>query len=140
LNRPITGVAEIVEFSIVGIVFLQISDSMRNGMLTRSSVFSDALLARRPTAGRLLGALTHCAGAVFATLIWWPNIPRVADAYTRGYFIGAQGSFVIPRWPLELIVSLGCLILTFYFLKAALSYLMALRDGALSGKTHHDES
>ena len=35
-NNPIDGVTELVELSIVAIVFLQLADAVRNGRLTRS--------------------------------------------------------------------------------------------------------
>ena len=50
-NAPIQGVAEIVELSIVGIVFLQISDAVRAGRLTRSDGLYMQILKRRPMVG-----------------------------------------------------------------------------------------
>jgi TRAP-type C4-dicarboxylate transport system permease small subunit len=39
-NHPFHGVLELVELSIVGIVFLQLGDVTRQGRLTRSDGFS----------------------------------------------------------------------------------------------------
>ena len=68
-NAPIQGVAEVVELSIVGIVFLQISDAVRAGRLTRSDGLYRQILMRRPIVGYALGALFDLAGAVFFACI-----------------------------------------------------------------------
>ena len=50
--RPVEGVIELVEMSIVVIVFLQLGDATRRGRLTRSDGLFNQILARRPTIGR----------------------------------------------------------------------------------------
>jgi hypothetical protein len=62
-NSPILGVAEIVELSIVGIVFLQISDAVRLGRLTRSDGLYPRILFRQPRIGHVLGAFFDLAGS-----------------------------------------------------------------------------
>ena len=47
-NAPIAGVAEMVAFSIVGIVFLQLAHTLRTGALTRTDLLLGALEHRAP--------------------------------------------------------------------------------------------
>jgi hypothetical protein len=68
-NAPINGVPEMIELSIVGIVFLQMGDALRNGRLTRSDGFFNLALTRLPTLGRAMGATFDLLGAVFI----WPS-------------------------------------------------------------------
>ncbi len=75
-NNPIDGVTELVELSIVAIVFLQLADAVRNGRLTRSDGLYNRLCKKNPTAGHLLGAFFDLAGAAFLkrkldrTVLW----------------------------------------------------------------------
>ena len=62
LDRPIAGVPEMVQFSIVGIVFLQLAQTLRTGGLTRSEVLLGVLMSRRPRVGHLLEALFALTG------------------------------------------------------------------------------
>ncbi len=67
-NAPIQGVTEIVELSIVGIVFLQISDAVRAGRLTRSDGLYRQILKRRPVLGYVMGIFFDLAGTIFFVL------------------------------------------------------------------------
>ena len=126
-NAPIQGVAEIVELSIVGIVFLQISDAVRAGRLTRSDGLYRQILMRQPTIGRILGVLFDLAGAVFFMFILLGAIPRLIEAYERGYFAGNEGLFVVQVWPIRLILVVGCIVVALQFLVLAWQNVKALR-------------
>ncbi|MDJ0859881.1 MAG: TRAP transporter small permease subunit, partial [Dinoroseobacter sp.] len=53
-NKPFLGAVEVVQFSMVLIVFLQLPDVIRVGRLTRSDGFLSLMRARRPAFGRKL--------------------------------------------------------------------------------------
>ena len=127
-NAPIQGVTEVVELSIVGIVFLQISDAVRAGRLTRSDGLYLQILKRRPKLGHILGVLFDMAGATFFSCILLGAIPRFIEAYERDYFAGNEGLFVIPVWPIRLILVIGCTVVTLQFLALAWRNLRALQD------------
>ena len=126
-NAPIQGVAEIVELSIVGIVFLQISDAVRAGRLTRSDGVYRQILMRRPKLGYSLGVVFDVAGALFFVSILLGAIPRLIEAYERGYFAGNEGLFTVPVWPIRLILVIGCIVCAIQFLALAWRNLEALR-------------
>ena len=63
--HPIEGVVEIVEMSIVAIVFLQLGDATQRGRLTRSDGLFNRILARYPTTGRTMGAIFDLLGIIF---------------------------------------------------------------------------
>ena len=133
-NAPIDGVTELVELSIVAIVFLQLGDAVRAGRLTRSDGFYSRLQQKHSQVGHVLGALFDLTGAAFFVTIILGGIPRFVDAWQRGFFSGIRGIFVIPVWPVRLILVIGALTVVLVFLGQAWTHLAALvktpRDNA----------
>ncbi len=127
-NFPIQGVAEVVELSIVGIVFLQISDAVRAGRLTRSDGLYRRILERRPKLGHFLGAAFDLLGAFFFIAILLGAIPRLIEAYERGYFAGNEGLFVVPVWPIRFILVAGCVVVALQFVALAWHHVIALQN------------
>ena len=127
-NLPIQGVAEIVELSIVGIVFLQISDAVRAGRLTRSDGLYMQILKRRPVIGHVMGVVFDLAGTVFFIFILLGAVPRLIEAYERGYFAGNEGLFVVPVWPIRLILVIGCIVVALQFALLAWRNVQAVQQ------------
>ncbi len=115
-NAPIQGVTEIVELSIVGIVFLQISDAVRRGRLTRSDGLYLRFSQRHPVSGHIAGIVFDLLGAAFFIALLFGSVPRLIEAYERDYFVGNEGLFVAPIWPIRLILVIGCAVVTIQFL------------------------
>jgi len=115
-NAPIQGVTEVVELSIVGIVFLQISDAIRSGRLTRSDGVYKQILKRWPKTGYFLGIIFDFAGTIFFITILLGAIPRLIEAYERNYFAGNEGLFVVPVWPIRFILVLGSIVAAIQFI------------------------
>jgi TRAP-type mannitol/chloroaromatic compound transport system permease small subunit len=106
-NAPLSGVPEMVQFSIVGIVFLQLAHTLRNGALTRSDVILRGLLVNYPAVGHALQLLFHAAGAAVFFVIFRTTIPLMVRAFEDGDFYGATGVFQLIVWPLKLIILIG---------------------------------
>tara|TARA_B100001142_G_C14187393_1_gene598598 strand:+ start:213 stop:758 length:546 start_codon:yes stop_codon:yes gene_type:complete len=126
-NTPIQGVTEIVELSIVGIVFLQISDAVRAGRLTRSDGLYRQILKRYRVFGYFMDILFNLAGSFFFLCILFGAVPRLIEAYDRGYFSGNEGLFVMPVWPIRLILVVGCIVVAMQFLVLAWDSIKNLR-------------
>lgn len=127
-NAPIAGVPEMVSFSIVGIVFLQLAHALRSGALTRSDLLLTALDAR-PGLKRGLLALFHLSGAaiLIVALVWfWPSLVA-AWTHPQRNFIGSPGVFTLPRWPLFLLMAVGMAATILQFLALALAALRGER-------------
>ena len=62
LGAPVRGVTELVSLSIVGIVFLQLADTLRSGRFTRADVLLDRLKRSRPAGAARLQAVFHGVG------------------------------------------------------------------------------
>ena len=63
LNAPIKGAAEMVGYSIVTAVFLQMASTLRAGRFTRVELLIEPLEARRPGAAHAFNAVYHLVGA-----------------------------------------------------------------------------
>lgn len=124
-NAPIRGVPEMVSFSIVGIVFLQLSHALRVGALTRSDLMLNLLAARAPGARRLALALFNLTGALILAIALWRFVPSFTAAWTfpGRHFMGSPGVFTLPRWPLYGLMCIGMAATVLQFLALAWSSL-----------------
>jgi TRAP-type mannitol/chloroaromatic compound transport system permease small subunit len=104
---PIAGVTEMVEITIVGIVFLQLAHAVWAGRMIRSDSVLGWLMRRYPAAGRRLDGVCQLLGAALMCVIVWGQMPRLVDSWEHGLFRGTPGVFVAPTWPLELIIVIG---------------------------------
>jgi TRAP-type C4-dicarboxylate transport system permease small subunit len=129
-NAPIDGVTELVELSIVAIVFLQLSDAVRNGRLTRSDGLYSKIKEKSPRVGHMFGVFFDLAGAAFFVTLIAGSIPRFIDAWERGYYAGNKGIVVIPIWPVRLIIVIGAITVVFVFLGQVRRHLAALAKTA----------
>ncbi|WP_265519272.1 TRAP transporter small permease subunit [Nitratireductor luteus] len=136
-NAPINGPTEIIQASIVVIVYLQIAHTLKEGRVTRSDAFFMGLRRRFPLVGSVTGALMHAAGAALMAVIAWLAWPKWLDAYDHGYFIGAHGVFTFPEWPIRFAIWFGCALLLVQFLIMAADELGL---GAANEKQSPDES
>ncbi len=129
LNAPIRGVPEMVSFSIVGIVFLQLAHALRAGGLTRSELLLGTMARHAPGARRVLLALFHLTGAAILAVALWRFWPSLAAAWANParHAIGSPGVFTLPRWPLFALMCLG-------MAATILQFLALARESLRSGR------
>lgn len=106
-NHPIDGVAELVALAIIAVVFLQLASTLRHGRMTRADLFIDGFRRRRPLAGGVLEAVFCLAGIAVCLIIVWASWPRFVASWTGNEFIGIQGQFTAPTWPVRALVIIG---------------------------------
>ena len=120
-NAPFMGAVEVVQFSMVLIVFLQLPDVARVNRLTRSDGFLVILSKRAPRLTAILIHVIETVSAVFMALIAvaiWPEFTEMWD--TKDYF-GVPGVFTAPWWPIKLVIFLSAALCTLIFLFKVLS-------------------
>ena len=115
-DNPISGVSELTEIIIVGVVFLQLAHATRLGKLTRSDAAYGVLMARRPRYAHLLGIVYDAAGAFLLGVIVWGTWPKFITAWDRNFYIGNVGVFTFPEWPLWFLVIVGSAVITVQFI------------------------
>lgn len=125
-NHPVRGVPEIVALSIVACVFLQIAHTLKVGRLTRSDILLNWLQTRHPNLKNLLEGLYYSIGACLMAILFRSSIPLFTNAWRIDEYVGAQGDFMAPVWPVKLIILIGCVAGTAQFLLMAVDSLKKL--------------
>lgn len=117
-HAPLRGVTELVSLSIVGIVFLQLADTLATGRMTRADVLLDRLKRRTPWLADALQALYHLVGAGLMAVILWAAWQPLVESIRIQEYVGAVGDFTAPVWPVRLIMLVGicATLLTFLLL------------------------
>ena len=123
---PIDGVNEIIELSLVGIVFLQLGDATRRGRLTRSDGLLNLIRKRKPQVARFMGLIFDTLGAFFMGLILWGSLPIFIESWQGDYYEGQEGVFTVPVWPVSLVVVIGSVLTAVLFLKLAWDHFRSL--------------
>jgi TRAP-type mannitol/chloroaromatic compound transport system permease small subunit len=127
LGAPVRGVTELLALSIVGIVFLQLADTLHSGRFTRADVLLQRLKRTRPVAAARLQALFHVVGAALMAVILWAAWTPLVDSIRIREYVGAIGDFTAPVWPIRLIMLLGLATTLVTFVLLALADLKRAR-------------
>lgn len=135
-NSPVRGVPLAVTMSIIAIVFLQLSDALRVGRLTRSDVLIARLLARRPMIGHAFQLFYNALGIFLMAILFVYTIPFFQKAWVSNSYAGNEGDFTVPEWPVKLVILIGssccCLQFVRHFWED-IRYLRGFRDNEHMG-------
>jgi len=126
---PISGVPEMVKYSIVGIVFLQIAHTHRCGEMIRSNGIMLMVAESFPRISILMDMLAQLCGMAFSITLAWAIWPRVLLVWKSGETEGISGHFQMPVWPFLLIIALGAMLLALSFALAAVIAARRLPGG-----------
>ncbi len=106
-SAPMKGTYEMVQFSVVLIVFLQLADVVRVDRLTRSDGFLGVLQARRPGTAASMRRIINAISAIFMGLIAYITFPEFLHMWDTQDYFGVRGLFTLPWWPVKLVITLG---------------------------------
>lgn len=106
-SAPIKGTYEMVQFSVVMIVFLQLADVVRVDRLTRSDGFLKLIGGRRPGIAAGMRRIINAVSAIFMGLIAYITYPEVLKMWQTQDFFGVPGLFTLPWWPVKLVITAG---------------------------------
>lgn len=118
-SHPIAGVTELIQISILGIVFLQLADAIRTGRLTRADSLLSLVSAWRPHVAFAMEGCFFVLSALFMGLGLWGSIPLLTEAIERKSYLGNQGVFTVIVWPVKAIIVLGLTVCLIEFLRQA---------------------
>jgi len=146
-HAPLRGVVEIVIFSLVLIVFLQLPDVVRSNRLTRSDGFLVYAAQRNPKLAATVSRLIDLLSAIFMLLIAWTVWPEFLEsfetchfftppefgtpptgefitdlktAFARCEYFGTPGIFTAPWWPAKLAIFFSVSLCSIIFLFKAI--------------------
>jgi TRAP-type C4-dicarboxylate transport system permease small subunit len=127
-GRPLQGTKEMVEISIVIILWLQAAYAIRSGGM----IWVDAVHAHLPhRVQRVCEVLGAALGIAFFGLICWGSIDPALYAWNSSEFEG-EGALRIPVWPARFLVVVGSFLAAFNYLLIAIDRVRALVTGGAS--------
>ena len=103
-GAPFMGAVEVVQFSLVFIVFLQLPDVVRVGRLTRSDGFLLLIGMRMPILAMWLQRAIDAVAAIFMTLVVYAIWPQFLKMWESQDYFGVPGVFTAPWWPIKLVI------------------------------------
>jgi TRAP-type C4-dicarboxylate transport system permease small subunit len=145
-NAPFRGVVEVVIFSLILIVYLQLPDVVRSNRLTRSDGFLTYAGDRFPRFSAAAARAIDGVSAVFMAMIAWTIWPEFVDsisschfltppelgarptgnfltdlsaAFARCEYFGTPGIFTAPWWPANLAIFFSATLCSLLFLLKA---------------------
>ncbi|MDP3342216.1 TRAP transporter small permease subunit [Frigidibacter sp.] len=128
-NRPLNGVAELVELTIVALVFLQLPMAVADGGMVRSGELLRVLSARVPRLGQGLTVLFELAGVIVLGVLAAGLLPKLAEAWTDSLYKGQPGMFTAPIWPVTAICLIGCALGVAIYAGSAVRRLIRAPEG-----------
>jgi len=114
---PIQAVPEIVAFSLVGCVFLQLAYAVQMRRLTQADVLLDTIRRRLPTTALILQVLAAGLGCLVLSIIAIGTGPDFWRAVQTGEFTGVEGIYTLPIAPIKFTVVLGATIAAIEYLR-----------------------
>jgi tripartite ATP-independent transporter DctM subunit len=127
-NSPIQGTAEMVGYSIVTAVFLQMAATLHAGRFTKVELLFEPMQAKRPAAAHTYDALFNLLGAIVFGVVVWGTWPKLYFAWTTDEITGTPGVYSFRIWPFIGVIVLGAAVTAIEF--ANRSWLAAVRAGA----------
>lgn len=119
-NSPIPGVPEIVKFSIVAMVWMQMAYTLRAGKHLRTTIG----LALMPAAGqRAVLVLNALVGVAMFVFIAWLGTGEMVESWRFGAFEGEHPVRILV-WPLWAVLIVGACLTAVQFALDALRYLV----------------
>ena len=115
-SAPFLGAVEVVQFSMVLIVFLQLPDVVRVDRLTASDGFLVVIGNRFPRLTAWIRRAINILAAVFMCLIAVAIFPEFLKMWHSSDYFGVPGVFTAPWWPIKLIIFLSAGLCTVLFL------------------------
>ncbi len=106
-NMPFRGTVEVVQFSMVLIVFLQLPDVVRVNRLTRSDGLLTLIAHKYPGVARTLRRIINAISATLMVLIAVAMWPEFLEMFETKDFFGIPGVFMAPWWPIKLTILLS---------------------------------
>ena len=104
-HAPFRGAYEVVQFSVVLIVFLQLPDVVRVDRMTRSDGFLNVIHMRRPGVAATMRRMINAVSAIFMGLIAYIMFPEFLHMYDTQDYFGVPGIFTAPWWPIKLAIA-----------------------------------
>ena len=129
LNRPVVGVVEMVIVATTAVVYFQIAHALREGRMVKVDTLLGILERRRPRSASVVKGLYNIIGAATFALIMYYTYPFLERTLASGDVYGNPLVFGVPKWPVRLVMLIGCGAVVLQFLVLAAKDFIAALDG-----------
>lgn len=136
-HKPFMGAVEVVQFSMVLIVFLQLPDVVRVDRLTRSDGFLLVLGHKYPVLADRMRRAINLVSAIFMALIAVAIFPEFIKMLESRDYFGVPGVFTAPWWPVKLVICASAALTATIFL---LKVLTPARPAKLVRMPEHEDT
>ena len=126
-SAPIRGVTELVGYSLVGAVFLQLAHSLHVGRFSKAEMFIEPLARKHPITAALFQMVFSGGGVFVFGLIAYGTISKFEEAWPDLKF-GVEGDFTILVWPLRLIILIGATMVAVKYFSLFIDHAIELRQ------------
>lgn len=130
-NSPIRGVPEIARESIVAIVFLSLPFSLANDRWIKSDLLVRPIVQHAPGFAMYMMAFFHSLSSLIMGIIAFESLRLLMISVQIGDYVGAQGIFTFPVWPVKTIIVMGSLLTAVVFARKAIDCISHARRGGL---------
>lgn len=120
-SAPLKGTYELVQFSVVLIVFLQLADVVRVDRLTRSDGFLGLVQGRNARLATNIRRMINALAAIFMGIIAYITFPEFLKMWNTQDYFGVPGLFTLPWWPVKLVISTGTALACLIFVLKTIS-------------------
>lgn len=110
-NSPITGTPELAKISLVSILFLGLTKTLKAGRHVRGTILADRL---SPKYSAVLDILAGVCGLILFSLLCYSSWHLTWTAWEIGEYEG-EGALRVPTSPLRTLVLLGSMLMSIQF-------------------------
>ncbi|NQV55533.1 MAG: TRAP transporter large permease subunit [Rhodospirillales bacterium] len=140
LNAPIRGVAEILAYSVLSIVYLQLAHTLLMGRFTRAELVTGWLDGNRPIAGAGISAAFNLIGAVVFIALSWVTYPHLVSSFLEMEVDGMPTGVILLLWPFRLIMFVGAVVTAVVFISQFIADLINFRRHVLRARSGDGEA
>lgn len=125
-GKPVVGTVEMVIVATTAVVYFQIADALREGRIVRVDTLLNLLCAKLPRVGSLVKGVYNLIGAATFLMIVYYTYPFLERMLASGEVYGNPMVFGVPKWPVRLVMLVGCGAVVLQFLVMALKDFIAV--------------
>lgn len=130
-DSPLRGVPEMARESVVAIVFLSLPFSLANNRWIKSDLLVRPITRHAPHFAMYMMAFFHSFSSLIMGVIAFESLRLLMISVQIRDYVGAQGIFTFPVWPVKTIIVIGSLLTAVVFARKAIDCISEARRGGL---------
>jgi TRAP-type C4-dicarboxylate transport system permease small subunit len=121
-NKPTIWAADITEYGLIYATFIPAAWVLLKEGHTKVEIIVDRL---QPKLGHLVNGITSFVGALISAVFCYFSLMLTLRSIESGHIFAK--ALIIPRWPVQIVMPLGTLLLTMQFIIRGLHFISCAR-------------